>query len=147
NEDAEYVGCGTACKLKPNCGDNIVQGGDQCEAGLRSGGYGRCQPGCFAGPSWGAGVIAPGFELCGDGANNGTAYDGCTTLCQPGARCGDGVKNGPEECDNGVNIDFYMEDEDSCTPDCTIPPECGDGSRDPAFEECDNGDDNENGKY
>ena len=33
--------------------------------------------------------------------NNDDTYGGCTTPCKYGPYCGDGIVNGPEECDLG----------------------------------------------
>ncbi len=58
------------------------------------------------------------------------------TLCTP--KCGDGIINGTEICDNGPdNSDTAYG---GCTATCTRGPYCGDGKVDTAFgEECDDG--------
>jgi fibro-slime domain-containing protein len=58
------------------------------------------------------------------------------TDCSP--RCGDGVINGSESCDNGLdNSDTAYG---GCTTQCVIGPYCGDGKVDSAQgEECDDG--------
>ncbi len=58
------------------------------------------------------------------------------TVCSP--RCGDGVVNGTESCDNGPdNSDTAYG---GCTTQCTFGPYCGDGNVDTAAgEECDDG--------
>ncbi len=54
-------------------------------------------------------------------------------------RCGDGVVNGRESCDNGP--DNKDDSYGGCTTACTVAPFCGDGKVDVQFgEECDNGD-------
>jgi hypothetical protein len=66
----------------------------------------------------------------------------CTSSCPPGndaapdvafvsdgalgPYCGDGVVNGPEECDNGKNDDDYASTS-GCAPGCKLPARCGDG--------------------
>jgi fibro-slime domain-containing protein len=58
------------------------------------------------------------------------------TLCTP--RCGDGVINGAESCDDGpANSDTTYG---GCTTKCTHGPSCGDGTVNTAHgEECDDG--------
>jgi fibro-slime domain-containing protein len=59
------------------------------------------------------------------------------TACKD--RCGDGIVNGSESCDDGSNNadDAYG----GCTRECTLGPFCGDGKVDaPYGEQCDDGD-------
>jgi len=51
----------------------------------------------------------------------------------PGAVCGDGVQEPPEQCDDGNTVGG-----DGCSADC-IPEVCGDGILEPVTEECDDG--------
>jgi fibro-slime domain-containing protein len=54
------------------------------------------------------------------------------------ARCGDGVINGSETCDDGDKNDDKVYG--GCTTECTLGPYCGDGNLDEQFdEECDDG--------
>ncbi len=79
-----------------------------------------------------------GDEECDDGSKNSdTAYGGCTTQCRWGAFCGDGIVNGPEECDNGKD-NGVQGGPDGCTLACTRPHFCGDGHVDTdRGEQCD----------
>ena len=43
-----------------------------------------------------------GDSMIDDGILDGS-YGGCTPQCKLGPHCGDGIVNGPEECDHGVD--------------------------------------------
>jgi cysteine-rich repeat protein len=49
-------------------------------------------------------------------------------------KCGNGVKDPGEQCDDGVNDGSYG----TCNPDCTLAPYCGDGIKS-GPEQCDFG--------
>ena len=60
------------------------------------------------------------------------------TVCT--ARCGDGIVNGSESCDNGAANASPDNAYGGCTTACTLGPYCGDGKVDSNFgEECDDG--------
>ena len=108
------------------CGDGVIQRED-CT------GYG---PGCV--------VTAGVNESCDDGGHNGE-YGYCKAGCYgDGERCGDGIRNGDEVCDDGeANNGKYG----FCASDCmSLGRRCGDGIVETANGEfCDDGENN--GKY
>ncbi|MBN2193569.1 MAG: DUF4215 domain-containing protein [Polyangiaceae bacterium] len=96
-----------------------------------------CLPECGNG-------VATLTEQCDLGAeNDDNAYGGCRTDCTWGPFCGDGVPNGPEICDDGVNVTLEYGAE-GCAPGCVPPPKCGDGVVQGA-EQCDDGPNNQDG--
>jgi hypothetical protein len=76
------------------------------------------------------------------GPNSDDTYGGCTTQCKWGTYCGDGIKNGPEDCDNG-KANGTDSGQGGCTIGCTTTHYCGDGIPDTnRGEECDFGEKN-----
>ena len=144
NDDSAYDGCTESCLLGPRCGDATIQLGETCDNGFNDDVYrttsgGECGPGCLPpSASCGDGTLQPEYEECDNGsANSDTAYGAtaCTTDCEYGGYCGDGIPNGTEACDNGAeNGKTYGIG--SCGYDCQPGPSCGDGLRN-GPEECD----------
>ncbi len=141
---SDFVHVISQCNTK--CGDGIVAGNEVCDDGTNTGSYGGCEPGCMArGPYCGDAKVQSPPEQCDDGSNLAT-YGGTMKECGPGCKwapyCGDGTKNGPEACDQGMNNQptATAYGKSVCTSACTVAPYCGDGivqAQD--GEKCDNG--------
>ncbi|HEY2903625.1 MAG TPA: fibro-slime domain-containing protein, partial [Polyangia bacterium] len=147
NNTGAYGTCNANCTLAPYCGDSIVQASnEQCDNGLNVTTYGGtakvCGPGCkWAGYCGDGNVDAGNGEQCDDAANNGKGYGFCTTNCQLGPRCGDGVVTNGEQCDSGATNGAAT---DKCQSNCML--KCGNGTLE-AGEQCDNGAANNTGGY
>jgi fibro-slime domain-containing protein len=120
---AGYGSCSATCTLGPRCGDGIVNGAEQCDDGIKNDTSGsNCTAICTL--KCGNGAIDPG-EQCDNGtAANVGGYGKCNPDCTLGPYCGDGRKNGSEECDDGKNDGTYG----TCAAGCVLAPYCGDGS-------------------
>ncbi len=88
---AERKICGSSFKLtlagfdagasncRAQCGDGIVQLGEECDDGINDGGYAECGPGCKLAQFCGDGIVQSG-EDCDDG--NMIDGDGCPSSCR-----------------------------------------------------------------
>ncbi|WP_244923749.1 DUF4215 domain-containing protein [Enhygromyxa salina] len=147
------------------CGDGVVQPGEDCDLGSQNSESGQCTPACTI-AACGDGYVYEGFEecddqnasntddcvqgcklaTCGDGFThegvetcddgNDDPADGCNSMCLTG-ECGDGVLQAGEQCDDG-----NMDTSDGC-PACQVAF-CGDGYVQAGVEACDDGNDQTN---
>jgi fibro-slime domain-containing protein len=134
--DGSYNNCAPGCKLGPRCGDGVVSDefGEECDGDSVDGK--KCSPNCRWAGVCGDAIVGPDEE-CDDGINDG-GYGECGPGCKRGPRCGDGVKQDKEECDDGPDpTGGYGQ----CSKGCVLGPHCGDGKVQPAYEECDDGND------
>jgi fibro-slime domain-containing protein len=162
---------GAPCISTVRCGDGRVTGNEQCDDGHAVSGDG-CSSTCQVESGWqcpipgaacvtvcGDGIAIAGREQCDEGPLDGAPNSGCSATCTivPGfactpppattachaTTCGDGIKEGSEQCDDGNRAPY-----DGCSPTCTIDPTCngaggctgvcGDGLVFPG-EQCDDG--------
>jgi cysteine-rich repeat protein len=114
NSDSAPDACRSDC-TRARCGDGAVDTAEQCDDGNARSCDGcdeRCQT--EAGSVCGDGVRAGSCgEHCDEGvANNDLLPDACRSDCSL-ARCGDGVVDSGEQCDDG-----NVESCDGCSSDC-----------------------------
>jgi fibro-slime domain-containing protein len=124
-----------------NCGNGVLNAGEQCDDGNTVGGDG-CTKICQIESGWScptAGQPCVRTEVCGDGMlqlpeqcddGNTTPGDGCSATCnvEPGyvchvpgkpciPLCGDGIITGTEKCDDGNTTNG-----DGCSSTCQVEP-------------------------
>jgi len=83
------------------CGDGEVQDGEECDEGQANADEGACTKYCKTAVC-GDNLVQAGVEVCDDGVNDGS-YGVCGVDCKtPAATCGDGMVQGPEQCDDAA---------------------------------------------
>jgi cysteine-rich repeat protein len=151
-EDADWR-CpdpGTPCFYAVYCGDGILSGDEECDDANIDDADG-CSAECKREEFWECPL--PGAECLVDCDVRGTSEcednpELCELPCAEGPRCGDGIVQDGEACDNEVNLDHYFTADTDCAPGCVLPRYCGDGLVSSGYaEQCDNGAANSNTDY
>lgn len=167
NNTGAYGGCTAECLNGPYCGDGVKNGTETCDDGVNDGLYGSCTPDCKPAASCGDGILQEEWgevcddklqpdvcklcklaacgnnikepelgEECDNGKNLG-GYGECWPGCKWGPRCGDGIKQEQEQCDDGKSKADTTVKYGECTNTCVLGPYCGDGKVQKPYEECD----------
>ncbi|MBF0483965.1 MAG: hypothetical protein HQL25_04600 [Candidatus Omnitrophica bacterium] len=132
------------------CGNGVKEGSEICDSGANNGKAGYCNATCTAmlpvAAVCGNGLIETG-EVCDQNSTtcvtsagyNGTMQCGtvCTGFlaCQAKEFCGDGIKNGVEQCDGTAGVGTHQ----TCNSSCQLVnvSYCGDGIVNQSTEQCD----------
>lgn len=155
----EGDGCDPTCRIETVCGDNVIEGDEQCEDGntvTEACDYGEtsctvCDENCLYATGTvsfcGDGTIdTANSEVCDDG--NTVDGDGCTSTCEVESVCGDSIVGAGEQCDDGNAVTeacaYGETDCQVCTSACQngsgVLSYCGDGVKDALNGEgCDDG--------
>ena len=147
--------CNTTCTGQgPRCGDkNVDSPNETCDNGnlITDPHYngkwysaptaGTCNSTCNGPAAYcGDKIIQSAYEYCDDGTGPGGNINGvygrCQADCQNRPRCGDGIINGGEVCDDGAALNGQYG---KCNLTCTGTTYCGDGVTQSSHEVCDPG--------
>jgi cysteine-rich repeat protein len=128
----------TCTPLPPPCGNGIVEGAEECDAGAENGVPGSgCSLECTTVAAVCGNGIVEGAEECDAGVENGVPGIGCSLECTSvAAVCGNGITEAGEQCDLGAENGAPAS---GCSAQCTaVTAACGDGVIE-SFETCEDG--------
>jgi len=142
-------GCSAVCTFE-RCGNGILEAGEECDDGNAVDGdgcEGDCAFTCAAASDCDDGMVCNGAEDCDVSAHlctagmppaAGTACGG-GLVCRGGscvsAACGNGAREGAEQCDDGNSVDGDGCDND-CTFSCAAAADCDDANACTGTESC-----------
>jgi hypothetical protein len=116
------VGGESTAAYPPECGNGIVEGEEQCDAGFMENGDDQaCTTLCEKARCGDGHVQAVNDEACDDGPLNvpDPAYEQCSAACLRGPHCGDGVVQPEHEQCEAENQRGELE---NCAVTCTFQP-------------------------
>ena len=122
--------CDATCQRAQTCGDGFKDGTEACDT---AGDSATCDSDCTARACGDDYTNGAAGEACDDGTDNGAGEGFCLANCSATQICGNGVKNGSEQCD-----DNNVVNTDACTAECKTAT-CGDGIVRAGPENCDQG--------
>jgi len=112
------------CENTPHtCGNGVIQGEEQCDNGAQNGQV--CTPACESQCSYCSAtcaLVTLNGSTCGRGGDGGGGGGGGGHV----VRCGDGIRELDEQCDDGNNIDG-----DGCSSTCRIEQIAGASTEQP----------------
>jgi fibro-slime domain-containing protein len=117
-------GCNSTCQREVVCGNGTTEGTEQCDDG------GKCLGGANIN------MACTSNAQCPTSTCTPRSGDGCSNTCTTETVCGNGIRSGNEQCDDGNPTNG-----DGCNSLCQLEF-CGDGaiqSGSPRFEQCDDG--------
>ncbi len=140
----KWAGSGTGwsgCVAKGICGDGVQDSGEECDNGKDNGDTKACTTSCKKNIC-GDGKVNIGVEECDAGADNGKVtcsadYNSsclsCSTSCKflasAGGYCGNGIKEGPEQCDGNQPAGTFCSSGAKKGQPCASDAECGAGAK------------------
>lgn len=145
--------CGSSpSSVQSECGDGTVDMDEACDDGVANGTTGctiTCTLACVdpltdcgAPPACQQAICSSDHQciFTADATQNGTACgtgESCSNgSCVSNGTCGDGIKEGTEACDFGVNNIADSGCEADCTLSCESPTDCGDNNACNGAETC-----------